>query len=73
MSSQNTKLHFSAEEDEKLTESVRKHPALYEMQHALYRDTRVKDNIWKGIAEYVERSGEFKNNEIQNLLFSLIH
>ncbi|XP_046389705.1 uncharacterized protein LOC124158590 [Ischnura elegans] len=55
MACSTTKLNFSSEEDEKLTEKVRDHPALYDLHHPLYRDIRVKDNIWKEIAEYVRR------------------
>lgn len=55
----NLKLNFSAEEDEKLIEAVAIHPAIYDLQHSMYKDQGAKDNVWIEIATIVERSGEW--------------
>ena len=50
---------FSLEEDEVLVEEIAKHPSLWQLSHAKYKDQRVKDNIWAEVAEKVRKPGEF--------------
>lgn len=54
------KVLFTVEEDEKLVEMVAKCPCIYDVASPVYKDQMVKDNAWKEIAEYVERSGKEK-------------
>lgn len=49
---------FSDEDTDKFIEMIRQHPALYNAQLDLYRDENLKDNIWKSIAEVVNKSGK---------------
>jgi len=37
--------------DEKLTECVRKYPAIYDMSHPKYVDNSYKSSLWKKISE----------------------
>lgn len=48
------------EEDEKLVEMVAKFPCIYDVASPVYKGQMVKDNAWKEIVEYVERSGKEK-------------
>lgn len=41
---------MSAEEIEKIIESVRSHPELYDTGHKDYKSTKFKDDIWAEIA-----------------------
>ena len=50
---------FSSEEDDILVEEIAKHPSLWQLSHAKYKDQRVKDNIWAEVAEKVGKPGEF--------------
>lgn len=50
---------FSPEEEERLVDLVREHPPLYKVKSRSYRDSIVKNNIWKKIAQELGKSGEF--------------
>lgn len=52
------KVLFTVVEDEKLVECVSKCPCIYDLSSAVYKDQQVKENAWKEIAEFVQRSGK---------------
>ncbi|KAI4455630.1 madf domain transcription factor [Holotrichia oblita] len=49
------RLRFSVEEDEKLINTVQKHPALYDASNKLYKNQNVRDNAWDDVAGVVGR------------------
>lgn len=53
-----TKVLFSVVEDEKLVEFLSQFVCVYDSASPLYKNQTEKDNAWKEIAEYVERSGK---------------
>lgn len=42
--------------DNLLVEEVSKHPVLWKLSHPLYKNQRVKDNVWSEIALKVGKS-----------------
>nr|CAD7577129.1 unnamed protein product [Timema californicum] len=53
-----SKVWFTAMEDEKLVEIVAKHPSLYDLENPLYKDQVIKDNAWKEVADHLRRSAK---------------
>lgn len=51
-------MSFCDEDCETLIELIRQHPPLYNAQLDSYRDENLKDNIWKSIAESINKTGE---------------
>ncbi|KAI4455499.1 madf domain transcription factor [Holotrichia oblita] len=49
------RLRFSVEEDEKLINTVQKHPALYDASNKIYKNQNVRDNAWDDVAGVVGR------------------
>lgn len=49
---------FDCEEDEELINLVRENPVLYDFTHEHHKSFEVKTNVWKKIAEILERDGE---------------
>ncbi|XP_039276093.1 transcription factor Adf-1-like [Nilaparvata lugens] len=49
-------MSFSDEDCENLIELIRQHPPLYNAQLDSYRDEHLKDNIWKSIAESINKT-----------------
>lgn len=58
MTTQKNFCKFSKEQDEILIDSVSRHPALYDASQKSYKDNVVRDNIWREIAEIINRSGK---------------
>ncbi|KAK4887193.1 hypothetical protein RN001_003464 [Aquatica leii] len=56
--SEQAKILFSVAEDKKLVDKVSQFPCLYDLASPAYKNQTVKDNAWKEIAEYLERSVE---------------
>lgn len=54
------KLNFSAEEEERLIEIVRKNTELFDLSDQKYRDATHKDNIWLDIANILGKPGMYK-------------
>lgn len=48
---------FSDDETDKLIELITQYPALYDTQLDFYKDDKWRDNVWKIIAEGVNKSG----------------
>ena len=53
---------FSMEEDEVLVEEIAKHPSLWQLSHAKYKDQRVEDNIWAEFIKHPLLTPQFKHN-----------
>ncbi|XP_056633554.1 transcription factor Adf-1-like [Diorhabda sublineata] len=49
-------MSFSDEDCENLIELIRQHPPLYNAQLDSYRDENLKNNIWKSIAESINKT-----------------
>lgn len=49
---------FTADEDKRLIQLVEQNPALYDSQCELYKDGNVRDNVWRGIAARLNKSGK---------------
>ncbi|XP_060861845.1 uncharacterized protein LOC132938864 [Metopolophium dirhodum] len=47
---------FSQEEDTKLAELVSQHPCIFDVEHKLYKNQGVRDNVWQKISEYMNKS-----------------
>lgn len=52
-----SKVVFSSEEDKVLSELVGCHPCLYDLKHLLYKDQTIRDNVWKQIANELNKPG----------------
>lgn len=51
---------FTAAEDDLLIDQVRLNAAIYDSSHPRHKNVMFKDELWKGIAEKVCRSGKSK-------------
>ncbi|XP_063235276.1 transcription factor Adf-1-like [Bacillus rossius redtenbacheri] len=49
---------FTAEQDEKLIDLVREHRVLYDLHHCKYKDSIVRENVWKEIAASLNKGAE---------------
>lgn len=49
---------FSSEDDEILISEIRKYQALYDLEHADYKDCNMKERIWTEISKIVGKSGK---------------
>lgn len=50
---------FSAFEDEKLIEEVRKYSAIYDPEQRDYKNLTIKDAIWEKIGVLLEKNGRY--------------
>lgn len=53
-----TKIKFTAEDEEKIIDFVRKHEILYNKRHKEFRDSGRKQSLWLQIAEQLDIKGE---------------
>lgn len=60
MNQQRLPPRFRDSEDEVLLSTVCRHPVLYDWRHEDFKNTKVKSDIWDGIAVTVGRDGKPK-------------
>jgi len=56
-------MNFSRDDESKLCELILNHPILYDYGHMDFKDTTIKDNIWKEIASsFIGKTGKYCTN-----------
>lgn len=53
-----SKVIFTFEEDFMLADYVSRHPCLFDSQHNSYKDSQIKENVWKEISKNLKKSGK---------------
>lgn len=66
---------FTPVEDEKLIEMVRGYPLLYNLSDRKYKDSTIKENIWKEISNAIGKNGKlykYQCDNVNNNIFSSV-
>lgn len=66
------KFVFSSKEDEILLYNVQQNKVLFDSSELKYKDTILKDVIWKDIAQKVGRTGKYKHKCVINIIIYII-
>lgn len=53
-----TRLDFTVEQEEKLIEYVKAHPALFNPKDAQYKNRTYRDHLWIEFGSSIEKSGQ---------------